>query len=97
MIRPELEKLGIGTKREFTGKYQKQGKNYRIKEVTYVDVCVTDLTHNEKYITDHVWINRIPLSDVRQMKKGDKVSIHSLIKSYGNNETSLRGGSIKKL
>lgn len=99
MIRPELEKLGVGTTQEFTGKYKKHGKNYRLNGITYTDVCIEDLTHNEKYITDHVWIDRIPLFVVREMKKGDKVSVHSTIKSYGENgvETSLHGGSIKKL
>ena len=99
MIRPELEKLGVGTTQEFTGKYQKHGKNYRLNGMTYTDVCIADLTYNEKYITDHVWIGRIPLFVVKEMKKGDKVFVRSTIKCYGDNrnETSLHGGSIKKL
>ena len=44
MIRPELEKLGVGTKQEFTGKYKKHGKSYRLNGITYTDVCIEDLT-----------------------------------------------------
>ena len=99
MIRPELQKLGVGTKQEFTGDYKKHGKNYRINKITYTDVCIENLMLDDKYITDHVWIDMIPLFMIRNMKKGDKVSVHSTIKSYGENgvETSLHGGSIKKL
>jgi hypothetical protein len=95
MKRPELKKLGVGSKRTFVGIFQHKAKRFQSRGNTLIQCCVGSVVDEEtgELVTDHSWIAfYIREVDLLNIKEGDIIRFYGLVKTYGKNYGEVNTG-----